>query len=38
MGCTLEVALPLVKTRESDENVRFDKNSRMQKCLDNLNS
>ena len=24
MGCTLEVALPLVKTRESDENVRFD--------------
>ena len=24
MGCTLEVALPSVKTRESDGNVRFD--------------
>ena len=33
MGCTLEVALRLVKTRESDENVRFDKNLRMQECL-----
>ena len=24
MGCILEVALPLVKTRESDENVGLD--------------
>ena len=24
MGCTLEVALPSVKTRASDGNVRFD--------------
>ena len=24
MGCTLEVALLLVKTRKSDENVQFD--------------